>query len=1097
MAQTVEELAQLLDEMKVSADSNAENIHKILANISNHIEVLSNGNETGDLLKVYFSELKKVLEERHALVISEFSNIEKSFNTIYENENEFAKTSELQAAFDSLTNSLQMGINEIYSQRSIFEDLNSKISVLANDKTDKTDIINSIGMLRKDVEIIDANFTKTASDIQANTQNIIKNLVVMDPASQNDVIKKELENIYMSTNSILSLLNDAEQHNENLINTLNNVVTKDEFENARESFEARLSDNSTRISGLLEVLGQKVDDIALATNDSKVLYEFENIKNILTEQKSLFEGSDQNEKIRTISDLLHTISEKIEGLQNHDLQNFNEKISQIVTYGFEQISDKINNLQNNDFVTDIKAVESNIIEKLDGLQSTEAIQNIQENIDTIKSALSSDFENQQKINDKLESFGSEIQNDINLLKESITTANDNSDLTEKLLALRDIISNKSDNTDKQISKLEDKINEFISAGEKISNDAEIKIGNSLSELSNLKEEISNIAKNFAEWNFNQSEQDAKLVGMISSEIDNLRESVTDLQDSVQTGMHQELSRNSEVIDTQMSTLTEKIDQLIKEFIERTTTPSGNDSELQDIKDKINAVKQEINLVNTDVIDAINSRTQAILVELSPLKAMFDEISPNSEDDSEETSDKKDEILDAISDLKDYVSEVCGGYGKTENGAEELKSIISAALNNDDMKWAIDDLKSNFATRIEDSTSKISELLDVLNEKVDILAMSDNSEINYDIEEIKNMISSQKDILEASSNNNTVEIESKLSELINKIDALETVGVSDISELKENVVEAILNVFEQISFIEESEDIKDFVEEKTDEINQNIIEVKEQLKQFVDGSDDEYSYTLQDVESDIAKLRLVINDLSNSSTNEEISDISNNIHRIVSTVEDMQSTLTQDQISGLKSDFEKLSEDVLSISSRTNKLILSSDESYNALSNGLNDFSNVISKLEERINYLDNKEITERIEEKLNNTYNVVTNSANSDKVMRQALMYMGEWIDTASENLQSLCENSETQNENSDEIKDALEEIKNALPEQKNLLNTITLHFEEQQDRMDRLEMKLEKILSAIDNIDDTKLVNKVDKVDKQVKKLSTTIEKLATYVDE
>ena len=43
----------------------------------------------------------------------------------------------------------------------------------------------------------------------------------------------------------------------------------------------------------------------------------------------------------------------------------------------------------------------------------------------------------------------------------------------------------------------------------------------------------------------------------------------------------------------------------------------------------------------------------------------------------------------------------------------------------------------------------------------------------------------------------------------------------------------------------------------------------------------------------------------------------------------------------------------------------------------------------------------------------------------------------------------------------------------------------------------LSNLMDRIDNIDDTRLVNKMDKIDKQVKKLSTTIEKLATYVDE
>ena len=314
----------------------------------------------------------------------------------------------------------------------------------------------------------------------------------------------------------------------------------------------------------------------------------------------------------------------------------------------------------------------------------------------------------------------------------------------------------------------------------------------------------------------------------------------------------------------------------------------------------------------------------------------------------------------------------------------------------------------------------------------------------------------------------------------------------MKDVRESILTAIISVFEQISFIEESEDIKDFVEEKTDEINQSLIEVKQQLKQIA-YKDDGYSYTLQDVESDIAKLRIVLNELSTTSSKEEISDISENIHRIVSSVEDLQSSLTQEQISYLKDNFERLSEDVLSISSRTNKLLLTSDESYNALNNGLNDFSNVVYKLEERINYLDNKEITERIEQKLDSTLSVVTGLANSDKVMRQALIYMGEWIDTTSENIQSLCE----QVDKIDDIQEALETVENKVSEQANLINIMSERFDEQQERMDRLEMKLEKILSAIDDIDDTKLTKKVDKIDKQLAKLSTNIEKLTSYVDE
>ena len=56
--------------------------------------------------------------------------------------------------------------------------------------------------------------------------------------------------------------------------------------------------------------------------------------------------------------------------------------------------------------------------------------------------------------------------------------------------------------------------------------------------------------------------------------------------------------------------------------------------------------------------------------------------------------------------------------------------------------------------------------------------------------------------------------------------------------------------------------------------------------------------------------------------------------------------------------------------------------------------------------------------------------------------------------------------------------------------------FEQQQERIDRLEMSLGKILTVLEDIDDSKVTRKIDKIDKQIAKLSTNIEKLASYVD-
>src|SRR5574344_913225 len=87
------------------------------------------------------------------------------------------------------------------------------------------------------------------------------------------------------------------------------------------------------------------------------------------------------------------------------------------------------------------------------------------------------------------------------------------------------------------------------------------------------------------------------------------------------------------------------------------------------------------------------------------------------------------------------------------------------------------------------------------------------------------------------------------------------------------------IFNQISFVVEEEEIKDFVAEKVDEVKTSLDDIKtntisthfENIKKEitdvksrllgVNSEDDDYTYTLQDVESDIAKVRMILKELT--------------------------------------------------------------------------------------------------------------------------------------------------------------------------------------------------------------------------------------------
>ena len=262
--------------------------------------------------------------------------------------------------------------------------------------------------------------------------------------------------------------------------------------------------------------------------------------------------------------------------------------------------------------------------------------------------------------------------------------------------------------------------------------------------------------------------------------------------------------------------------------------------------------------------------------------------------------------------------------------------------------------------------------------------------------------------------------------------------------------------------------------------------------------------MQDIESDLAKLRLALKDLQ---TNEQenqaahLSSLLENINKIGSSVSELQSALSKDELLGLQLNFDKINTDIVSLTKLSKHIIAASGETYNALNNNFEVFG---------------KALTEQLTTKVDKVTKLLEKANDSDAVMRQALIYVGEWIDSASDSMNKISTNSEE----IVEVKSVIESLKKDLPEQTVILNSleekfdeqqerlaffekqvskltgIENKFEEQQERIDRLEMAIEKILSAVEDIDDTKVTRKIDKIDKQIAKLSINVEKLASYVD-
>ena len=817
-------------------------------------------------------------------------------------------------------------------------------------------------------------------------------------------------------------------------------------------------------------------NISLKENLTSIDDKFDNLLSLFDVFKSDSDSSKQS-ILNELEDKISLLKQEL-NLVNTDISSALEIKTEEIIRGFEPIKEEINNLLSSDFgkiLTDIK-------EQLD-------LSYINTSAD-----IKAGFADNQESFAALEQAYKETVNKISEIEDCLKEQTQ-----ENLELIKLAVENVNKNVDINIDKTNSFVNEWHNGIEQIKEKLLAASENYNDSLSILKEDIQNVVDD----KLNLYIEDLKAHIGVTLNTDDTMLAIDALKHELSdkfSALLIEFAARNEKADAVKENIN-SIREILKEYIQQESqktldkilnlekTYSCNEKYLKDSNEALQTLHQKLDILvtsqdiepdYTETIDALHQKIDMLVT------------SQDSEPDYTETIDALHQKLDILVTSQEHEDDPYAEAFETLNSKIDVIASDTSVM---DLSDKVDDMAI--------AEDKIAETLMALHQKVDTLALFNDSEdfdAQTEIEDIKNLILEQRKYFENSETNEKTEaINSCLEELFSKIQNIEN-GLSDVDlekntqDIKESIMAAIISVFEQVSFVEETEEIKDFVEEKTDEINQHLQEVREQLKQIASSNDGfDYSYTLQDVESDIAKLRIALNDISNSTSKDDINDLSRNINKIALSVEGLQSSLTPDQMFDLKEDIEKLNDDIISISSRTNKLLLTSDESYKALSSGLDRFSNVVSNLEEKISYIDNSEVNQRFEKKIDAIKSMVTSSVNADKVFHQVLMYLGEWIDATSENISSITEKAAE----IDRVKAMIEELKEAVPDKKDILSELEEKFENQESRIDRLEMKIERILSTLEEKDDMVLNNKVDKIEKQLSRLSANIEKLASYVDE
>lgn len=1095
----LQELGKSFVDIKSTSEKDvAQFVANKLDELGTNLNTLTANIETG--LQSGFSYNSELIEEKTAALlefIKELRHASTDNIELYERltvtDN---KLMDFQQELELINTDVLSGLNEktdkMIKELAPIKEMISCLAVQIPDGPQNEKVKEQLGLLHQSVQNdltectkysktalnkLEETYQRISQDL-AQTENNLRDFILGDIDSviiKIDNLKADLEKIPSR-----QITPNAEQMQE-----YNDFVAQiEEFKNEQKEYISDLAkDIKTNINENIQAKHDEIKSmLAVAINNKEIINAINDLKKLFkTKAKQLVENPEEPDSIETDEDFENNEIEKVfEESKNNkiiaeikeDFSNFTKMISQLSGENSEIIS-VLNSIKDKiDTITVIKK-ERELTET--DLNEDADIQDFDIDIDDDDSQdikAESDFEEEAFHNEDETNNGDEIivgsenfdfLKAFDLLKQDIN--NLRADI-ERVLPQQNKSSIPSLGNDNLLLSLNNKIEllaktlnrnwleevkEYIESSDIHSMLEEINSKIDILTLSDNSEWISEIKQALDQLNGNEEAGDSKLhsmLSLISEKIDILAASdnydlIEDVRDEILDALQniQPKSDNSEIKDL-INSLDAKIDIL---------ADTDSTIQLSDLRVAIDSIEDKIDALalageDSAEIDDIKTTLKTIETEINKL---------NSEQAVQ--GSEYSEIFDTIKDSLDVIE-----Y-KIESGETE------------------ENIK-----KLSETDAKITSMLELLNHKIDIISSSEDSlNAAEDIEDVKQLILAQTDYIERFERNSKTDAVKKcLKELTEEVNYLSSNSNTNskqvqkaMKDMKESIMAAVVTIFEQVSFVEETEDIKDFVEEKTDVINQNLVEVTKQLKQITSSTEDtDYNYSMQDIESDLAKLRLALNELQNNSIesqSSELSNISDTLYKITSSVEELQNSMTQDDIKDLKYD----------------------------INNGLEGIG---------------KNLTNQISRKVDKVTKLLEKSSDSDKVMRQALIYMGEWIDSASESMNKISTNSDE----IVDVKSAIEDLKSSMPEHKEILTsleekfdeqqerlsyfekqisklgTLEDRFDEQQERIDRLEMTIEKVLSAVEDIDDSRVTRKIDKIDKQLAKLSTNIEKLASYVD-
>ena len=1152
------ELKTILDDnLKISAEDykafrtrlealavNIESANNNLVDaVKKQLQEISRLSETQ--LEVFASNLKSAMDENTAKASANYEALKQKLSasvTGLETSN-VALVDDIKAQLDDMTKYVDSGL-EIQAQEvnARFEEISSKIqqvagniSALNNEAKDRLEGLNTTltglkqgisGTLNDSSVLIINRIDEILKELSSKNDEIASSVILASADIKGDIKTSLASDIQDVTSLIETKLSEIDELIENTaICQQNNILTPiksllDELHGVNKSVNEQFSLLKTTLSdGLSGEISGLLDKI-------QTLFE-EHSLNFVTQlgNTNTKIAEDLSSRAVEFNAAFEALNERLDKDEISQMNVFQSQLKEL-SNTFNILIDEAKNVTK----SEVSAISETLIRNSKALMD-EVEQSIEDKVNSMLAA-SADISAGEL--QSMEAFTNKILAQIEINKQNSIACRDI--ITGLVKKEFDIISGNIEKETDVIVK--DIIEQF-----------ELLRGSQKDELSNLAVHVESSIEDYIYNYVNdlKSYLDIKTDStVLNTKLDNLKNELSETAENVLENMNKFLEAG--VFSSAISDLRAANEILVNSMAERLN------KQVQDfIRENVsNKFEEKLNLFDKKFIDTIVDKYEEIKLITTGYNKSFD-------------------------DIQNTIREILSDFAASKDAITAQINALAAGINN-----SIDSLNSSFA----DLKAQI------LNKSFD---EAFQASLNNQISGIENLVKEQigylEDISELCCNNlpeltemNTIVkygIQQSVADLASKLDEKDISIDKGLDKLKSDIITQFLNIFNQISFVAEQEEIIDFIQEKhadlikilshivttvdgvetvkenlvsvdnkVDTIKEDIKNINEKINSIISSEGDiNYVYSLQDLESDIANLRLVLNEMKEDNKSKEFEELINSTNNIYKLVETIKTEMPKFELEEFKRDFNTLSEDIVSISTRTNKLILASDESYKTLQDNLQDFKLVINDLDERTRNFAHEAGIDRIDNKLGSINAMIQNGAKTNQVFNQVFEYLAEWVDKAGEQITTISDKVETlddigqikvmledlkaEAEDNSESTELIEALSNVFDKQTKRISSLEAKLDrvivettinnknnkidmspfettlnrflvaidekmsEQQDKIKSLENKLAEVMTLIDPKDTAQLTKKVGGMDRQIAKLNKSIEKIASHVVE